>query len=173
MLSNKMTFSLTCFVVLIAFGLVCLAPPAFGDGATGGIVETVYHDFDVKITAGESMIDVDATDHSDIDDIQIATGRDRASRVFTAGDSLIITLLVEFTQTVQLHAPEVIADDEPNPEVELMSGPDFGEDDILIQAFDVEGRPLGTLTLAMLRLTMSRYSDSEMLLLRVGNSSSE
>ena len=63
------------------------------------------------------MIDVDAMDHADIDDIQIATGRDRASREIDAYDtnaellgaqqsSLTITLLVEFTHTVELHRPE-------------------------------------------------------------------
>ena len=32
MLSNKWTFSLTSFVVLIAFGFVCFAPSAMADG---------------------------------------------------------------------------------------------------------------------------------------------
>ena len=80
MLSNKWTFSLTSLVVLIAFGLVYLAPSAM---ATGDAKKT-HLDVSVTIGAGESMIDVDAMDHADIDDIQIATGRDRASREIDA-----------------------------------------------------------------------------------------
>ena len=76
MLSNKWTFSLTSFVVLIAFGLVCFAPSAFADGDA----KKTHFDLKVSIGAGESMIDVDARGDS-AKNIQIATGRDRASRV--------------------------------------------------------------------------------------------
>ena len=71
MLSNKWTFSLTYLVMLIAFGLVCFAPSVMADGDAGATL----NDVTVKISAAESMIDVDArgTDN----DIQIATGRDR------------------------------------------------------------------------------------------------
>ena len=55
MLSNKWTFSLTSFVVLIAFGLVCFAPSAFADEAA----KKTHFDLKVSIGAGESMIDVD------------------------------------------------------------------------------------------------------------------
>ena len=71
---TKLTFSLTSIIVLIAFGLVCFAPSAFADGDAN---ET-HFDIDVKISAAESMIDVDAQRHAD--DIQIASGRDRTSR---------------------------------------------------------------------------------------------
>ena len=75
MLSNKWTFSLTSFVVLIAFGLVCFAPSAFADEAA----KKTHFDLKVSIGAGESMIDVDVRGDA-ATDIQIATGRDRASR---------------------------------------------------------------------------------------------
>ena len=81
MLSNKWTFSLTSLVVLIAFGLVCFVPSVMADGDAGATL----NDVTVKISAAEGMIDVDArgTDN----DIQIATGRDRASRIQLPRDS--------------------------------------------------------------------------------------
>ena len=147
MLSNKWTFSLTSLVVLLAFGLVCFAPSAFADGD----VKKTHFDLGVSIRAGESMIDVDA--RGTADDIQIATGRDRASRTFTGGDSLIITLLVEFTHTVELHRPDILADDVVDPEADLTSGAAFGADDVSVRAFDKEGRPLGSLPLSKLATT--------------------
>ena len=144
MLSNKMTFSLTSLVVLLAFGLICFVPSAM---ATGDAKKS-HIDIDVKITTGESMIDVDATDHADIDDIQIATGRDRASRDFTATAGLIITLLVEFSEQVELQGPEIVETDATDPDVEVRnSGHFFGADDIYVRAFDAEGRALGQLSL--------------------------
>ena len=147
MLSNKWTFSLTSLVVLLAFGLVCFAPSAFADGD----VKKTHFDLGVSIRAGESMIDVDA--RGTADDIQIATGRDRASRAFTTGDSLIITLLVEFTHTVELHRPDIVEDDAVDPEADLTSGAAFGADDVSVRAFDKEGRPLGSLPLSKLATT--------------------
>ena len=55
MLSNKWTFSLTSFVVLIAFGLVCFVPSVMADGDA----KKTHFDLTVKISAAESMIDVD------------------------------------------------------------------------------------------------------------------
>ena len=81
MLSNKWTFSLTSFVVLIAFGLVCFAPSVFADGDA----KKTHHDLDVVISAAESMIDV-----SDKAGLQIASGRHRNNRNFNLdgdGDS--------------------------------------------------------------------------------------
>ena len=144
---TKLTFSLTSFIVLIAFGLVCFAPSAFADGD----VKKTHFDLGVSIRAGESMIDVDA--RGTADDIQIATGRDRASRAFTGGDSLIITLLVEFTHTVELHRPDIVAGDVVDPEADLTSGAAFGADDVSVRAFDKEGRPLGSLPLSKLATT--------------------
>ena len=97
------------------------------------------------------MIDVDA--RGTADDIQIATGRDRASRLFTGGESLIITLLVEFTHTVELHRPDIITGDVVDPEADLTSGAAFGADDVSVRAFDKEGRPLGSLPLSKLATT--------------------
>ena len=144
MLSKKLTFSLTSLVMLLAFGLV-FAPSVMADGKAEG---TTHIDFDVTIRAAESMIDVSAVDHADIDDIQIASGRNRGSRSITAQEALTITLLVEFTQVVELHRPKRIADDNVDPSVQVdNSGPAFGADDVFLRAFDKDGRPLGDLSL--------------------------
>ena len=71
MLSNKMTFSLTSLVVLIAFGLVCVVPSVFADKDP----KKTYWDLDVTISEAESMVDV-----SEKDGMQIASGRHRNSR---------------------------------------------------------------------------------------------
>ena len=100
MLSNKWTFSLTSFVVLIAFGLVCFVPSVMADGDA----KKTHFDLTVKISAAESMIDVShrGTDN----DIQIATGRDRsAGRGFDETAGLAIALLVEFSHVVNLVDP--------------------------------------------------------------------
>ena len=142
MLSNKWTFSLTSFVVLIAFGLVCFVPSVMADGDA----KKTHFDIDVKISAAESMIDV--SHRGGDNDIQIATGRDRVSRDFAQADALTITLLVEFSQKVELMGPELVATDiAATPVVSLKSGPAFGPDDIFIRAFDKDGRALGTITL--------------------------
>ena len=147
MLSNKWTFSLTSLVVLLAFGLVCFAPSAMAGDGPG-----TKFDIGVTIMQGESMIDIDTTDHAG-DDIQIATGRDRASRDIDilAGateNALTITLLVEFDQQVELFGPHLVDDDTVDPEVEVRnSGRYFGADDIFVRAFDIEGRALGQLPL--------------------------
>ena len=65
-LSNKMTFSLTSIVVLIAFGLVYAVPSVMADGDG--------HEFGVTITPAETMIDV-----SSDAGMQIASGRDRST----------------------------------------------------------------------------------------------
>ena len=147
MLSNKWTFSLTSFVVLIAFGLVCFVPSVMADGDA----KKTHFDLTVKISAAESMIDVDhrGTDN----DIQIATGRNRAGRAFAQVDALAITLLVEFSHVVNLALPGLTitdplrdideeTDNEPKP-----SHGDFGEDDLFVAAYDKEGRSLGVLNL--------------------------
>ena len=151
MLFNKWTFSLMSLVVLITFGLVCAVPSAFADGDA----KKTHFDLKVTIGAGESMIDVSAEEG-----LQIATGRDRASRVIhnvgeaagTDADTLTISLLVEFSHVVNLAEPgagiplediDESTTNEPKP-----SGGDFGADDLFAAAYDKEGRALGVLSLA-------------------------
>ena len=151
---TKLTFSLTSFIVLIAFGLVCFAPSVMADGDA----KKTHFDLTVKISAAESMIDV-SHEGDDAKNIQIASGRDRTSRLLEGAeedgaiDALAITLLVEFSHVVNLAQPAAPADplvdidtatkNEPKP-----SGGDFGEDDLYVAAYDKEGRSLGVLSLA-------------------------
>ena len=156
--SKKLTFSLTSIIVLIAFGLVCFAPSAFADEDA----KKTHFDLKVTIGAGESMIDVDVRGDA-ATDIQIATGRDRASRVIhnvgeaadADAETLTISLFVEFSHVVNLAEPgaripleDIDEDDkqilnEPKP-----SGGDFGADDLYVAAYDKELRSLGVLSLA-------------------------
>ncbi len=143
MLSKKLTVSLTtCFVVIIALGFVCFAPSAIADGDAK---KTHLDAFDVKISKGEAMIDVDH--RGDDNDIQIDTGRDRENRAIAAQTALTITLLVEFGAKVELISPELLTGDTADPDVKLKSGPAFGPDDVYIRAFDKAGRALGQLSL--------------------------
>ena len=174
MLSNKWTFSLTSFVVLIAFGLVYFAPSVFADGDA----EKTHHDLDVVISAAESMIDV-----SDKAGLQIASGRHRNDRNFDLdGDGLsgeltistetgtlgditadtdsddVILLSVKFSHPVNLEVPGASLEDIEEATIgreevaagkpaTADSGGNFGADDIYAAAYDVEGRQLGVLPL--------------------------
>ena len=163
MLSNKMTFSLTCFVVLIAFGLACFAPSAFADGRDDDNAGRIF-DLGVTISAAESMIDVSA-EGDPANDIQIRTGRDRVSRNLdafgAAADLRAITLLVEFTHVVNLAEPggdlediedvtvaPIVPGDVPPGSAVKGSGGNFGADDVYIAAYDKRGRALGVLPLS-------------------------
>ena len=87
MLSKKLTLSLTSFVALIAFGLVCFAPSVFADED----VKKTHFDLDVSISAAESMIDV-----SDKPGLQIASGRHRNDRALDLdgdGASDVLTIV--------------------------------------------------------------------------------
>ena len=103
MLSNKWTFSLASFVMVIAFGLVIYAPSVMADGAT--------HAFGVAISPAETMIDVVAGDT-----MEIASGRDRdvnttakAENDSTNGRTLLtgttISLLITTNEIVHLAGP--------------------------------------------------------------------
>ena len=154
MLSNKMTFSLTFLVTLIAVGLV-FAPSVMADGDA----KKTHFDLKVEIMPAESMIDV-SSEGDPAKNIQIATGRDRASRqIHSPGaaddptaNALIISLLVKFSHVVNLAEPgariplediDESTANEPKP-----SGGDFGADDLYAAAYDKEGRALGVLSLA-------------------------
>ena len=124
MLSKKLTFSLTFLVMLLAFGLAVYTPSVMGDGAT--------HDFKVTISAAESMIDV-----SFEDGMQIATGRTRGSRTITEVSD--ITLLITTQEIVHLTKPGTGLEDRAGK---------LDAADLAIDAYDAEGRALGTLKFA-------------------------
>ena len=155
--SKKLTFSLTSFIVLIAFGLVCFAPSVFADGRDDDNAGRLY-DLTVTISAAESMIDVSYEGDADANNIQIATGRDREERGLEPGDLGAITLLVEFSHVVNLAQPggtlqdiedatEERDDDEAGISAVKGSGGNFGADDVYVAAYDKKGRALGVLPL--------------------------
>ena len=146
MLSKKLTFSLiTSFAVLLVFGLACFAPPAMADGP---------HNFGVTITAAETMIDV-----SSDPGMQIASGRDRASRDLTNDNTrkaTLITLLITTNEIVNLGDPDagVSKPDLTGRSGEPVHPTNIKEEDkvldtsdLVIDAYDAEGRSLGILPL--------------------------
>ena len=93
MLSNKWTFSLASFVMVIAFGLAIYAPSVMAD--------EVF--FDMTLTPAETMVDVsfDAG-------MQVASGRHRGARELpdrADRQATLITLLITSTQVVNLAGP--------------------------------------------------------------------
>ena len=137
MLSNKWTFSLTSFVVCL---MIAFVGTAMGDG----------DQFSAAFTPGELMVDVSATDHAGFEDIQIESGRDRASIYpfpIAAGpfdtpvgtDGPAIVFAVNFGKVVQLHD---VGTDTVAP-----SGGALGLDDFVVEAFDDLGRSLGAIDL--------------------------
>ena len=123
MFSHKWTFSLTFLVVMLAFGLAFYTPSVMADGAT--------HDFSVTLATAVHIQDV-----SSADGMQMATGRDRASREFT--DNLSIDLTITTGEIVNLAAPGASLKER---EGKLHAGA------IAVDAFDREGRSLGTIAL--------------------------
>ena len=160
MLSKKLTLSLTFLVMVLAIGLV--VTPTFGhDPDAGGT-------FAATFTPGELMDDVSTVDHADITDIQVESGRNRASAypmavpngpigtwyditgtvvanayvVPAVGDVAgpVLSFSVDFATVVQLHD---VTTDTVSP-----SGNALGLDDFTVDAYDDLFRSLGTLNLA-------------------------
>ena len=139
MLSNKWTFSLTYLVMVLAIGLVMT--PAFGHDTKGT--------FAVTFTPGELMDDVSTVDHADITDIQVESGRNRASAYpfpipaspidGTPGIGPTLSFSIDFAKVVQLHD---VSGDNVTP-----SGNALGLDDFTVDAYDDLFRSLGTLSL--------------------------
>lgn len=126
MLSEKLTLSLTC--LLLIFGLAIYMPSAMAD----------HGQFNIYLTPAENMIDV-----SSDAGMQIASGRDRASRLPTPGTSTFITLLLRTDQIVQLQEPAAAAELE-----EFVENGDLQTSDIQIDSYDREGRALGKVPVA-------------------------
>ena len=162
MLSKKLTLSLTFLVLVLAIGLVMT--PTFGhDPDPGGT-------FAVSFTPGELMDDVSTVDHADVTDIQVESGRNRASvypmavpngpigawydidgavvegdayEVPTAPEPVgpVLSFSIDFDKVVQLH--DVMSD------TVTPSGNALGLDDFTVDAYDDLFRSLGTVNLAL------------------------
>ena len=167
MLSNKMTFSLMSLVMLLAFGLVYVVPSVMAHDVADETALTAAeiaasNVFHVKLSVDESVQDV-----SSDSGVHIASGRTRADREIpelagtdvAAGAGRII-VLATFAEEVHLQ----IVDDATLTELSeigdegaltlaealdfLSSAGAFGADDIVVDAFDNEGRNLGSRSLA-------------------------
>ena len=178
MLSKKLTFSLTCLVMLLAIGLV-FAPSVLADKDNN----KTYWDLSVAISEAESMIDV-----SDKDGIQIESGRTRSDRrlnldgdttysVLTGSPAApsdtgdVIQLSVRFGDPVNLESPggsfedveeatEARGDTKPGEPSPADSGGNFGADDMFAAAFDVDGRQLGVLPLKDVAGIEAEFTDA-------------
>ena len=139
---KQLTFSLTCLVTLLAL--------VFAPAASAHFVKDTEHGhFGASLKAGELMNDVSTTDHKDIEDIQIESGRGRGSAYPTAiaagpfdptvGTGPAIIFSISFDRVVQLHND---TSDTVTPSQSAL-----GLDDFAVDAFDDLGRSLGTLSL--------------------------
>ena len=149
MLSKKLTFSLTSLIVCLMFAFVATV---MGHG----------DHFSASIGPGELMEDVSTTDHADIDDIQIASGRDRATGRTggaatetypeAADPALQLDFAIEFGKVVRLY--DFTRDSVTSGEL-ASSGPALGLDDFTVEAFDDLERSLGVIRLHYLIVTQA------------------
>ena len=165
MLSNKMTFSLMSLVMLLAFGLVYVVPSVMAHDVADETALTAAeiaasNAFHVKLSVDESVQDV-----SSDSGVHIASGRTRESRLIpelagtdvAAGAGRII-VLATFAEEVHLQIVDdatldAIGEADLSFDLEttvldfLSSAGAFGADDIVVDAFDNEGRNLGSRSL--------------------------
>ena len=168
MLSNKMTFSLKSLVILLAFGFICVVPTVVAHEDAKSTAELTaaqaapaeINNMKVWLSVDESVQDV-----SSDEGVQIPSGRTRADRTIpeigsvdvAAGAGRVI-VLVTFEHDVHLQIVddatlEAAVGSEDELEISdaldfLSSAGAFGADDVVIDAFDNEGRNLGSKTLA-------------------------
>ena len=165
MLSKKLTLSLASLLVLIAFGIAFCVPSAIAHDRTAATDST--NTFTVTLSVDESVQDV-----SSDEGVQIPSGRTREIRAIpeitdlevAAGAGRII-VLATFEKEVHLQIlnPADIAAAASTAGTELLladgtlseaaidlisSDGAFGADDVRVDAFDNEGRNLGTRSLA-------------------------
>ena len=156
MFSERLRFSLASLAVLIGFGFFRVCPFASAnDGATahvslsgvaGKSQTSVHIDFSVDLIAAELMRDVSYRGDGADDNIQIM-------RSATQTD-ITISLLVRFGAVVNLDDPtdarRLSADQlkaQPGIDVRDLGTPAFEATDIVIDAYDAQGRSLGKLPL--------------------------
>ena len=154
-LSKKLTFSLTSLVVLIAFGLICGVPSVVAHDGKDVHIQinpeekkpSVTHthidgDFKATLIAAESMMDVSYRGDGAANNIQIM----RAA----AAENTTISLLARFNRVVNLDDPTDAARQGTAVEtdVEDRGTGAFEGGDVIIDAYDEDGRALGILPVA-------------------------
>ena len=180
MLSNKWTFSLMSLVVLIAFGLAYVVSPVMAhdvvkESKLTDLEKEGLPEFKVWLSVDESVQDV-----SSDDGVQIASSRTRQFRTVAdvlgtavAGGAGRIIVLATFEKSVHLQdlnpARKVVVlfdgttillsavDDTNIGTVSHIagSGTSFGADDVVIDAFDNDGRNLGQILLSEVLLAQA------------------
>ena len=149
------------------FAIVLVVVPSAIAADEALLVDDAAGSFTVTISVDEAVEDVSS---DDLD--QIASGRDRLSRAIdplgrddVAEGAGRIVLLVSFEKIVHLQivdpttlakVAEDIAEGVTPDQIDtsgLVSGDDFGADDFIIDAYDNEGRALGSVTLLEAILT--------------------
>ena len=162
---QKLTLSLASLVMLFAITLFVVPSAIAADEDL--LVDDAAGSFSVTISVDEAVEDVSSDDGD-----QIASGRDHEDRAIdplgttdVAEGAGRIVLLVSFEKIVHLQIvdPTTLAkaiEDVAETSVEdlidtlgLASGDDFGADDFIIDAYDNEGRALGSVTLLEAILT--------------------
>ena len=173
MLSKKLTFSLTSLVILIMLSFT-FTPQVLGADADN-TTDDANGSFNVSIAIDEAVQDV-----SSDDGIQIPSSRDRENRDIenlteddVAAGAGRVVLLISFEKVVQLQildpdtlqaAADALAETAADDRVDtsdLESGDDFGADDIIVDAYDNEGRALGSITLLEALINLAAAGEAE------------
>ena len=144
---TKLTFSLTCLVVLLAFGLICFVPFASANDGDEAHVDSAgkktkgtigpHVDFSTTLSAAESMMDVSFRGDGDANNIQIMR-RDATEKT--------LQLLAKFGVVVHLSDPAITGEDNEDALAERTGA--FEIADVVIDAYDEKGRALGLLDTA-------------------------
>ena len=182
--SKKLTFSLTSLLVLIAFSFAYVVSPVMAHDVADEATVTA-----AEMVAGRTMkvwlsVDEAVQDVSSDDGVQIPSGRTRADRSIAvigpetiASGAGVIIVLATFETEVHLQVlnattPVILTDGTASTLGALTDGAitadqidtissagAFGADDVVIDAFDNEGRNLGTVTL--LEVLVQRLVDGD------------
>ena len=182
--SKKLTFSLTSLLVLIAFSFAYVVSPVMAHDVADEATVTA-----AEMVAGRTMkvwlsVDEAVQDVSSDDGIQIPSGRTRMDRSIAeigpdtvASGAGVIIVLATFETEVHLQVlsattPVILNDGTASTLGALTDGAitadqidtissaaAFGADDVVIDAFDNEGRNLGTVTL--LEVLVQRLVDGD------------
>ena len=143
------------FVVLIAFGLMCAVPFASANDGDEAHVDKAgkktkgtigpHVDFSVTLSAAESMMDVSFRGDANANNIQIMRSTDDQGARVTTEETLQI--LATFGVVVHLGNPDVDPGTDADADELLERAGPFSTADIIIDAYDEEGRALGILDL--------------------------
>ena len=183
---TKLTFSLTSFIVILAFGLAYVVSPVMAhdvadESALTAAETKALPEFKVWLSVDESVQDV-----SSDDGVQIASSRTRQFRSIAdvlgtavAGGAGRIIVLATFEKSVHLQdlnpARKVVVlfngdkillsavtDDNIGTVSHITgSGTSFGGDDVVIDAFDNDGRNLGQILLSEVLLAQAAAADED------------